>query len=225
MFFEFLRMFKIDRNQMFIPVILGMTQFVLLYFLNFENYLLSALVFSLCIVLFLVLIKVSSHQMAGVFIGLLIALFIFPHLLFIRETVFGIKALVFLVVITELNDVFQYLMGKFFGRHKITPKISPNKTWEGFIGGVVTTTLLATVLAPFLTILTWQQGLVAGFIIACVGFIGDVVLSSIKRDLGIKDTGSLIPGHGGLLDRMDSLMYSTPLFFHYFYYITKDFVG
>lgn len=136
-----------------------------------------------------------------------------------------IGLVLFLLFITQSNDVSQYVFGKQFGKHKIIPKVSPNKTWEGFFGGVVTTSLLATVLAPFLTILTWQQGLSAGFLIACVGFVGDVVLSSIKRDIGIKDTGTLIPGHGGLLDRMDSLMYSTPIFFHYFYYITRDFIG
>ena len=96
---------------------------------------------------------------------------------------------------------------------------------QGFIGGIVMTALLATVFAPFLTVLSWKQGLVAGLLIGLAGFIGDAVFSSIKRDLDIKDTGSLIPGHGGLLDRMDSLMYSTPIFFHYFYYITKDFIG
>ena len=213
-FFEFLRMFKIDRNQMVIPVILGMTQFVLLYFLNFENYLLSALVFSLGIVLFFVLIKVSSHQMAGVFIGLLIALFIFPHLLFIRETVFGIKALVFLVVITELNDVFQYLMGKFFGRHKITPKISPNKTWEGFAGGVILTIILSNILGYFLLPSTILINTVLGIVLGVSGFFGDVFMSFLKRKTKIKDTGNLLPGHGGLMDRMDSLVFNTPIFFY-----------
>lgn len=135
-----------------------------------------------------------------------------------------IGLILFLLFITQSNDVSQYVFGKLSGKHKIIPKVSPNKTWEGFLGGLFMTTLLATLLAPFLTILSWQQGLVAGALMATVGFIGNVVLSSIKRDIGIKDTGSLIPGHGGLLDRVDSLMYTTPIFFHYFFYITKDFI-
>ena len=135
-----------------------------------------------------------------------------------------IGLVLFLLFITQSNDVSQYIFGKLFGKHKIIPKVSPNKTWEGFLGGLATTTLLAILLAPFLTILTWQQGCIAGLLIAAVGFVGDVVLSSVKRDLGIKDTGSMIPGHGGILDRMDSLMYTTPIFFHYFYYVTKDFL-
>lgn len=131
--------------------------------------------------------------------------------------------LLYLIFITQFNDVSQYVSGKLLGKRKIIPKVSPNKTWGGFLGGLVITTILAALLAPYLTVLTWQKGFFAGFLIATSGFIGDVVLSSVKRDLGIKDSGSLIPGHGGLLDRVDSLMYSIPLFFHYFYYMTKEF--
>ncbi|ART80180.1 phosphatidate cytidylyltransferase [Oceanisphaera avium] len=163
--------------------------------------------------------------------SLMLAVFTLSHIAYLvnlgrfHEQAGFIGLVLFLLFITQSNDVSQYVFGKQFGKHKIIPKVSPNKTWQGFIGGVFTTSVLAMLMAPWLTILSWQQGLVAGFLIAVMGFIGDVVLSSIKRDLGIKDTGTLIPGHGGLLDRMDSLMYSTPLFFHYFYYITQDIVG
>jgi phosphatidate cytidylyltransferase len=125
----------------------------------------------------------------------------------------------FLLFMTQGNDVCQYIWGKLLGRHKIVPKVSPNKTWEGFIGGFVTITLCAGWVAPLLTPLTMLQGFGAGAIIAGAGFIGDVVLSSVKRDLRIKDSSHLIPGHGGLLDRMDSLLYTAPLFFHYTYYL------
>lgn len=158
--------------------------------------------------------------------SLMLAVFTLSHIAYLinldrfnKQSGF-IGLVLFLLFITQSNDVSQYVFGKLFGKYKIIPKVSPNKTWEGFLGGLATTTLLATLLAPFLTILTWQQGVIAGVLIACVGFIGDVVLSSVKRDLGIKDTGSMIPGHGGILDRMDSLMYTTPIFFHYFYYVT-----
>lgn len=163
--------------------------------------------------------------------SLMLAVFTLSHIAYMinldrfhQESGF-IGLVLFLLFITQSNDVSQYVFGKSFGKHKIIPKVSPNKTWEGFLGGLATTTLLAIVLAPFLTILSWQQGAIAGMLIACVGFIGDVVLSSVKRDLGIKDTGSMIPGHGGILDRMDSLMYTTPIFFHYFYYTTKSFIS
>ncbi len=124
----------------------------------------------------------------------------------------------FLLFMTQFNDVSQYIWGKSLGKRKILPQISPNKTWEGFLGGFVTTTIMAGIFAPFLTPLSFVYGLGAGIIIALAGFIGDVMMSSVKRDLAIKDTGNFIPGHGGLLDRIDSLLYTTPLFFHYLYY-------
>jgi len=131
----------------------------------------------------------------------------------------SVGLVLFLIFTTQFNDICQYIWGKMLGRHKIILKVSPNKTWEGFIGGLVTITLCAGWIAPLLTPLTRTQGLVAGIIIASSGFIGDVVVSSVKRDLQIKDSGQLIPGHGGILDRLDSLFYAAPLFFHYIYYL------
>ncbi|MEZ8079956.1 phosphatidate cytidylyltransferase [Enterovibrio norvegicus] len=127
--------------------------------------------------------------------------------------------LLFLLIFTQLNDVSQYVCGKSFGKRKIIPKVSPNKTWGGFIGGGITIVVLSYFAAPYLTPLTPLEGMVAGLIISLSGFIGDLVISSVKRDLKIKDTGHLIPGHGGILDRVDSLMFTAPLFFHYIYYL------
>jgi len=129
-----------------------------------------------------------------------------------------IGPVLFLLFMTQFNDVCQYIWGKKLGRHKIIPKVSPNKTWEGFFGGVVSITLLSVFVAPLLTPLLWWQGGVAGLLISISGFCGDVVISSVKRDLEIKDTGTLIPGHGGILDRMDSLLFTAPLFFHFLFY-------
>ena len=137
----------------------------------------------------------------------------------INEKAGALGLVLFLIFITQFNDVCQYIWGKTFGKHKIIPKVSPKKTWEGFIGGVVTVTIISGLLAPYLTPLTIVQGFVAGSLIAVSGFVGDVVISSVKRDLAIKDSGTLIPGHGGLLDRIDSLIYTAPLFFHFLYYL------
>lgn len=131
----------------------------------------------------------------------------------------GIGLVLFLLFMTQFNDVSQYGWGKLFGKHKILPKVSPNKTWQGFIGGVATITLVSAFVAPHLTPLSLQQGVIAGVLISVSGFFGDVVISSVKRDLHIKDSGTLIPGHGGILDRIDSLIYTAPLFFHYIYYL------
>lgn len=131
----------------------------------------------------------------------------------------NVGLVLFILCMTQFNDVCQYVWGKSFGKHKIIPKVSPNKTWEGFIGGFLTITACSSVVAPLLTPLTALQGAGAGALIGFSGFIGDVVISSVKRDLQIKDSGNLIPGHGGLLDRLDSLCYTAPLFFHYLYYL------
>ena len=125
----------------------------------------------------------------------------------------------FVLFITVFNDFAQYVWGKSLGRHKIIPKVSPNKTWEGFVGGVITTSVISAILAPYLTPLTIHQGIFAGFALSIAGFLGDVIMSAIKRDLGVKDTGTLLPGHGGILDRLDSLIFTAPLFFHYVVYL------
>ncbi len=127
--------------------------------------------------------------------------------------------ILFILFLTQFNDVMQYVSGKQFGKHKIIPKVSPNKTWEGFIGGLTCTALLATLLGQFLTPMPWYFCLMSGVLISMMGFIGDVVISSVKRDLAIKDSGQLIPGHGGILDRIDSLTFTAPLFFHFYYYL------
>ena len=131
-------------------------------------------------------------------------------------TLGGRGLLLFVVFITQMNDVFQFTWGKLFGRHKIVPAISPNKTWEGFIGGIFTSTLMGYYLR-FLTPFTETEALIISFCVACAGFVGDVVVSAIKRDIGKKDTGDTIPGHGGILDRIDSLAMTSPLFFHIVY--------
>jgi phosphatidate cytidylyltransferase len=127
--------------------------------------------------------------------------------------------LLFLVFLTQFNDVMQFVWGKLAGRRKVIPKVSPGKTVAGFVGGVATTTLVAWLAAPYLTPLTGWQPIAAGLIIGIGGFVGDVTISALKRDLGIKDSGTLIPGHGGILDRVDSLTYTAPLFFHFVYYL------
>lgn len=130
----------------------------------------------------------------------------------------GTALVLYLVLLTELNDILQYLWGKSIGKHKIVPKVSPNKTVEGFLGAFVSISALAVVFS-FLTPFTWIEALIAGMLISGAGFIGDVVISMVKRDIGVKDSGNMLPGHGGILDRVDSLIYTAPLFFHYVYYL------
>ncbi|HIS89334.1 TPA: phosphatidate cytidylyltransferase [Candidatus Avigastranaerophilus faecigallinarum] len=126
--------------------------------------------------------------------------------------------LLFILIITISNDFMQYVFGKSMGKNKITPNVSPNKTWEGFIGGAISTAVLSMLIAPILTPLSIIQAGIVGLIIAIAGFFGDITMSAIKRDIGVKDTGALLPGHGGILDRLDSMIFTVPLFFHYIAY-------
>ena len=123
------------------------------------------------------------------------------------------KLLIFLVLVVEISDVLQYVFGKLFGRRRIAPVVSPNKTWEGFAGGIVAATAIGTALwwaTPFSPAAAAGMSLT----ITLAGFAGGLVLSAIKRDRGVKDYGTLIAGHGGMLDRIDSLCFAAPIFFH-----------
>ena len=121
--------------------------------------------------------------------------------------------LFYLVLVVQLSDVLQYVFGKLFGRRAIAPRVSPNKTWEGFAGGVACATLIGAALywaTPFGPL----EAAAMSLLIALVGFLGGLVMAAIKRDRGVKDYGALIPGHGGVLDRIDSLTFAAPVFFH-----------
>jgi phosphatidate cytidylyltransferase len=123
------------------------------------------------------------------------------------------KLLLFLVIVVQMSDVLQYVWGKLLGRHKIAPEVSPSKTVEGFVGGVASATALGAALwwaTPF----TPGEAAAFAFAICLFGFAGGLVASAIKRDRGVKDFGTLLAGHGGILDRVDSLCYAAPLFFH-----------
>ncbi|MEB0949810.1 phosphatidate cytidylyltransferase [Citrobacter sedlakii] len=158
--------------------------------------------------------------------SLMTTVFAFSHVAFLlvlpadgKQT--GALLVLFLVGLTEFNDVAQYIWGKSFGRIKVMPTVSPNKTLAGLLGGVATTALVALLLGPLLTPMSGAMALLAGVIIGVTGFCGDVVMSAIKRDCGVKDSGTLLPGHGGILDRLDSLIFTAPVFFHfirYFYF-------
>jgi phosphatidate cytidylyltransferase len=121
--------------------------------------------------------------------------------------------LLFLLVVGQLSDVFQYVWGKLTGRHRIAPHLSPNKTWEGFVGGVATATAIGAGLW-WMTPFSPREAAGMAFGICLTGFAGGVVMSAIKRDSGVKDFGATIAGHGGILDRTDSLCFSAPVFFH-----------
>jgi phosphatidate cytidylyltransferase len=128
------------------------------------------------------------------------------------------RLLLYLVIVDQMSDVLQNVWGKLIGKHKIAWRVSPNKTWEGFAGGVVSATALGTALwwaTPF----TPLQSAGMSLMICILGFNGSLVMSAIKRDIGIKDFGVVVEGRGGILDRIDSLCFAAPIFFHLVRYL------
>lgn len=121
--------------------------------------------------------------------------------------------LLFLLVVAQLSDVFQYVWGKLLGKHKLAPHVSPNKTVEGLVGGGLTAAAIGTSLYWATPFAPWQAALLS-LLIVLMGFAGGLVMSAIKRDRGVKDYGSVIIGHGGVMDRIDSLCFAAPVFFH-----------
>jgi phosphatidate cytidylyltransferase len=125
----------------------------------------------------------------------------------------GLLLIAFLIATVQGSDVLQYIFGKLFGRRKVAPNISPSKTWEGLIGGIASASLMGAGLYWLTPFSPLEAGTLAG--VACImGFFGGLVASAIKRDRGVKDWGHLIEGHGGMLDRADSLVFAAPVFFH-----------
>ena len=119
----------------------------------------------------------------------------------------------FLVIVVQGSDVLQYIFGKLFGKIKVAPNLSPSKTWEGLIGGVASATALGAALW-WITPFSPLQAAAMSFVICLMGFFGGLVMSAIKRDRGVKDWGRMIEGHGGMLDRLDSVVFAAPIFFH-----------
>lgn len=151
--------------------------------------------------------------------GLMICIFSISHvpaLLTLNIPHFEDKNLLliaFLVIVVQGSDVLQYVWGKLLGRHKVAPKLSPSKTWEGLIGGIASATALGALLHWATPFTPWQAALIA-LTICLMGFFGGLVMSAIKRDRGVKDWGAMIEGHGGMLDRLDSVVFAAPIYFH-----------
>ncbi|GAA6143118.1 phosphatidate cytidylyltransferase [Hydrogenophaga sp. 5NK40-0174] len=155
--------------------------------------------------------------------GLMITVFCISHvpaLLNLKIPGFegrNLLLIAFMVIVVQGSDVLQYVWGKLLGKRKLAPALSPSKTVEGLVGGVASATLLGAALAwatPFNVV---EAALVA-FALCLMGFFGGLVMSAIKRDRGVKDWGVMIEGHGGMLDRMDSVIFAAPVFFHLLHY-------
>ncbi|MEZ4825610.1 MAG: phosphatidate cytidylyltransferase [Bacteroidia bacterium] len=207
------------------------------YFFAYMGWYISFLVFiPVCMYVCIPAVLVAEGETKGIIQSmtqltavLMLSVFCFSHLAYLLSlpelpgfSAGGRGLLLFLVFITEINDVMQFVWGKTLGKRKIMPGVSPNKTWEGFVGGVISTAFLGYFLRFLTPFEGWQAWLVS-LIVGIAGFCGDVIISAIKRDLGLKDTGSTIPGHGGVLDRVDSLGVTSPVFFYLVYFLAYQF--
>jgi phosphatidate cytidylyltransferase len=153
--------------------------------------------------------RMSLGIVGFVYIG-----WMFGHLGFLANAVNAYGYLLYVVFATELNDIAAFTFGRLFGRHPLRSEISPRKTWEGALGALAFSMVLPWLLRFSFPEFTAWQLILAGLIVGIGGQLGDLSISVIKRDIGTKDMGVLIPGHGGILDRIDSLIYVAPLFMH-----------
>jgi len=170
------------------------------------------------------------HLTTGLYWGAMLMIYGLSHSLFLFEIdstsvpmVGTVGWFLFVVLLSEMNDIMQAIVGRKFGKHKITPNVSPNKTFEGLVGGLVTSIVLSVLLAPYMTTLTNGRGIVSGIALSAfagtltsiAGFLGDINMSAVKRDAGVKDGSSLLPGMGGMIDRIDSLTFTGPVFYYF----------
>ena len=169
----------------------------------------------------ILLIPILRNRTAGQLQAIALAIvgfvyigWMFGHLAFLANTRHAYGYLLYLIFAVELNDIAAYTCGKLLGRHPLRSNISPKKTWEGSLGALAVSLALPWAMWFSFPHFTPRDLILTGLIVGVTGQLGDLSMSVIKRDLGIKDMGSLIPGHGGILDRIDSLIYVTPLFFH-----------
>ncbi len=146
------------------------------------------------------------------------------HLVALRGTVYGRNWVFFILFVTFASDTVAFFIGNAIGRYKLAPGISPGKTWEGAIGGLcgaALISLLFTVPSPFSVPITWGQAIVLGLLGSLFGQLGDLVESSFKRRMGVKDSSNMVPGHGGFLDRLDSLLFGGAAVYYYVVFVIQ----
>ncbi|HZZ71732.1 MAG TPA: phosphatidate cytidylyltransferase [Pirellulales bacterium] len=159
----------------------------------------------------------ASEQLQNLALAIMGFIYIgwmFGHLSFMTNATNAYGYLFYILFAVELNDVAAFTFGKLFGRHPLRSNISPKKTWEGALGALSVSMLLPWILHFSFDYFQPLQCVLTGLIVGIGGQLGDLSISVIKRDVGVKDMGSSIRGHGGFLDRIDSLIYAAPLFFH-----------
>lgn len=175
-------------------------------------------VYAIAAILMVPIVRNRTHrQLQAVsltVVGFLYMVWMFGHLLFLANSDRPYAYLFYLLLAVELNDIAAFTFGRLFGRHKLRSEISPNKTWEGSLGALAVSMALPWLIPFALPHFGPRERILTGLIVGVGGQLGDLSISVIKRDVGVKDMGATLPGHGGILDRIDSLIYTAPLFLH-----------
>lgn len=182
--------------------------------------------FSTILILFIPILRDryedATAKISLSFVGVIYFGWFLSHLAYLRHLSHGINYIVFFLLVVIGNDAFAFLIGNVIGKRGLRPQLSPNKTVEGAIGSWLAVSLLAYLTRPFLVPnFSTLHAIIIAAIMSVGGLTGDLVISVIKRDMRIKDTGHVIPGHGGLLDRLDSILFTAPLYFHYVRYFLE----
>lgn len=174
--------------------------------------------FILLIINLILLKKISLASIAVSFLGVMY-LSLLKYILMLRDLPNGFLLIFMAFFLTWMVDTGAYFFGRFFGHKKLAPSISPNKTQEGAIGGIIVTILAAVILHFILIPIGFFNAIILGLLISFLGQLGDLFESLIKRSANLKDSGNLLPGHGGILDRFDSILFTIPITYYFIYYI------
>lgn len=223
--FEYYRIIEND-ERIRINKLLNIVSGVLIFLstLYFPNYRLAAIIIYLLLQFFIALFSKNNNAFANTIYTVFGQLYITTPLLllsmiYMNQSIMSYKIILAIFVFIWINDTAAYLVGSLFGKHKLIERISPKKTVEGFVGGIVFATLSAFIFAHFIPEYTIYFWLGFGFIASLIGTAGDLFESVIKRTYNVKDSGTLIPGHGGILDRIDSLLFATVGIYLYLFFM------
>jgi len=224
---EFYQMALPERNVEAWPAAICGASLVFAPFAGSLQHILAALaiLFLLFALLFLFRIREvadAAREIACAMLAFLYVPFLLMHLVMLRQTVYGIQWLLLLMLIVMTNDSAAYYTGSFFGKHRLYPLVSPKKSVEGALGGAVGS-ICGTMIAKFTFFhqLGFRDALVTALFIGIIGQCGDLFESLLKRSFGVKDSGTIIPGHGGVLDRLDSIIFAAPALYYYVIYFFK----
>lgn len=202
---------------MFAVVLISQMVMLIPIYLGWENWASLGLITAFLCIFIQAVICYPKFDVADMGINFMAVLYIgwtLIHLLAIEQLPNGKMIVLYLFLAIWSSDSGAYFVGRFFGRHKLAPNLSPKKTVEGAVGGIITTIVVLELVNSILKLFTWSEIIIVGLILSLVGQLGDLVESMLKRFLGVKDSGKILPGHGGILDRFDSLILVAPFIYY-----------